>query len=92
LKDSLKLFNDIKDAVDKIPIIDTHEHLIQEQERLVQKPDLFEIFLSHYLSSDIVSSGLSIEELAELRNPQLPLTDRWKIFKPFWENTNMRSM
>ena len=87
MKDSLKLFNDIKDSVDKIPIIDTHEHLIQERERIVQKPDLFETFLSHYLSSDLVSSGMSSEELAELRNPQLPLSDRWKIFKPFWEST-----
>jgi predicted TIM-barrel fold metal-dependent hydrolase len=87
MKDSLKLFNDIKDTVDKIPILDTHEHLIQEQERIAQKPDLFETFLSHYLSSDLISSGMSLEELAELRNPRLPLTDRWKIFKPFWENT-----
>ncbi len=87
MKDSLKLFNEMKDTVDTIPIIDTHEHLIQEQERITHKPDLFETFLSHYLSSDLVSSGMSSEELAELRNPQLPLADRWKIFEPFWERT-----
>jgi predicted TIM-barrel fold metal-dependent hydrolase len=88
MKDSVKLYNEIKGAVDKISIIDTHEHLIQEPERIRQTPDMFETLLAHYLSSDLVSSGMSLDALAELRNPQHPLTDRWKIFKPFWERTN----
>jgi predicted TIM-barrel fold metal-dependent hydrolase len=88
MKDSMKLFKEIKGAVDKISIIDTHEHLIQEPERIRQTPDLFETILVHYLSSDLVFSGMSFDEFAELRNPQRPLTDRWKIFKPFWERTN----
>ena len=44
MKDSSELYKEIKVAIDKIPIYDTHEHLIQEQERLVDKPDVFETF------------------------------------------------
>ncbi|RJS82490.1 amidohydrolase [Candidatus Bathyarchaeota archaeon] len=76
----------IREAVYSVRLIDTHEHLVQEKERLASKPDLFETILQHYLSSDLVSSGLSMKDLEELRNPNLPLTERWEIFKPFWEN------
>jgi len=79
------LYEAIKKAVDKVRIIDTHEHLVQEKQRMATKPDLFEIFLSHYASSDLVSSGMPLEELEEVRDPKLPLEKRWEIFKPFWE-------
>jgi hypothetical protein len=48
----------IKSAVDKIKLIDTHEHLPQESERIKGKPDPFATFLIHYLSSDLVSAGM----------------------------------
>ena len=75
----------IKEAVDKVRIVDTHEHLVQEKERINKKPDLFEIFLQHYASSDLVSSGMPAEELDRVRDPSRPLEERWKTFIPFWE-------
>lgn len=80
-----QIYRTIKEAVDKVRIIDTHEHLLQETERLAKKPDLFETFLAHYASSDLVSSGMSLEELEEVRNSGLPLEKRWEILEPFWE-------
>ena len=79
------LYQTIKEAVDKVRIVDTHEHLLQETERTVRKPDLFETFLAHYASSDLVSSGMPLEELEKVRDSRLPLEKRWEIFKPFWE-------
>jgi len=80
-----QIYKTIKEAVDKVRIIDTHEHLLQETERVAKKPDLFETFLAHYASSDLVSSGMSLEELEKVRNSGLPLEKRWEILEPFWE-------
>jgi len=80
-----ELYQIIKKAVDQVRIIDTHEHLIQETQRTAGKPDLFQTFFSHYASSDLVSSGMSLEELEEVRDSKLPLEKRWEIVNPFWE-------
>jgi len=76
---------ELKEAVRKIQIIDTHEHLVQEKKRLSKKPDLFEIFFSQYASSDLVSSGMSQEDLVTIQNPNIPLEKRFRIFKPYWD-------
>jgi len=85
MKDRSKLYQTIRKAVEGVGIVDTHEHLLQEKERTAKKSDLFETFLSHYASSDLVSSGMSQEELDKVRNVTLPLEERWEIFKPFWD-------
>lgn len=85
MKSTSGRYRTIKEAVDKVRIVDTHEHLLQEKERIAKKPDLFEILLAQYTSSDLVSSGMSLEELEKVRDSRLSLEERWKIFKPFWE-------
>lgn len=47
--------------------------------------DIFETILAHYASSDLISSGMSQEELQKVRDRRLPIKDRFEIFKPFWE-------
>ena len=86
MKVTSRLYKTIKEAVDKVQIIDTHEHLLQEKEQTAGKPDLFETFLVQYASSDLVSSGIPLEEREKVRDSRLPLEERWEIFKPFWEN------
>jgi len=75
----------IRRAVDKTKLIDTHEHLPQESERIKAKPDPFASFLIHYLSSDLVSAGMPREVLYRVRNISLPLNERWKLLAPFWQ-------
>ena len=75
----------IKRAVDKIKLIDTHEHLPQESERIKGRPDPFATFLIHYLSSDLVSAGMPKDVLYRVRNASLPLNERWRLLAPFWE-------
>lgn len=78
-------YEEIKQFVDTIRIIDTHEHLPQESERIEQKVDLLSTFFPHYASSDLRSAGLSEEDLLTIRNPEIPLDNRWLIFEPWWE-------
>jgi len=75
----------IKNAVDKIKLIDTHEHLPQESERIKGKADPFATFLIHYISSDLVSAGMPKDILYRVRNASLPLNERWGLLAPFWE-------
>ena len=65
-------------------IMDSHEHVVQEQERIGQRADPLQIFLAHYASSDLISAGLSIDDYGRAVNLDLPLLERWKIIEPFW--------
>jgi uncharacterized protein len=89
LKDK-KLYQDIKTAVDFIKVFDTHEHLIYESEWKDRNIDFYNIFLS-YVDGDLLSSGLSPEDLDKLTRPEIDLEEKWKIFYPYWnlvKNTN----
>ena len=65
--------------------MDTHEHLMSEEHRLGSKLDLFYLF-PHYASSDLFSAGMAPDVLNEIRNPDLPLEDRWILFEPYWRH------
>jgi predicted TIM-barrel fold metal-dependent hydrolase len=80
------IIQQLSNAISQINIIDTHEHLIQEKERLACTPDLFQTFLAHYLSSDLISAGMSYNELSVLRDSSMPLETRWTLFAPYWDD------
>lgn len=86
MTEASNIIQQLSHAIAQIPILDTHEHLIQEKERVASKPDLFQTFLAHYLSSDLISSGMTYDELAVLRDPSIPLEMRWTLFAPYWED------
>jgi glucuronate isomerase len=86
MSESSSIIHQLSHAVSQIPIIDTHEHLIQEKERVASKPDLFQTILAHYLSSDLISSGMTYDELSVLRDPSISLETRWTLFAPYWED------
>jgi len=68
----------------ELPLVDTHEHIVPEEERLAAAQDLFAWF-PHYASSDLMSAGMPLAVLEEVRNPQLPREERWRKFAPFWQ-------
>lgn len=47
------IYDEIKGHVDRIRLVDTHEHLIPERERLKSDVDVLATFFSHYASSDL---------------------------------------
>ena len=76
---------EIRKVVDSVGVVDTHEHLMREVDRLQMKADPLHIFLPHYLSSDLVSSGMKMEELNLIRSTETPLEERWRRFLRYWE-------
>jgi hypothetical protein len=65
--------------LEKIPIIDAHEHLPSEEERLTYNVDALTLF-SHYCKGDLEAAGMRQEELRFVFS-EAPLEERWGRFK-----------
>ena len=79
----------INDHVNQIPLIDTHEHLIDESERLscvkpfIQCDDWTNI-LGLYTKFDFVSSGMTQQETELISSREILPIQKWKIIQPYW--------
>ncbi len=75
-------------GVHAIRLIDTHEHLTPEPERLKKEMSLFSIL--HYVASDMWADGMergSSDRM--LDDSTVPLEKKWEVIAPYW--TNVRS-
>ncbi|MDN4072991.1 amidohydrolase family protein [Fictibacillus terranigra] len=74
---------DIHEAIDRIRIIDGHEHLDMHGIRKKNKVDFFGLL--HYLDSDLISAGMEREVLSR----SSPISDEEKAeqFVSFWNKT-----
>jgi uncharacterized protein len=61
-----------------IPLFDTHEHFIEESDRLKSKSDFFSYL--HYVEADLVSSGMRRE------SSDLSVEEKKKLFFEYWPN------
>jgi len=65
-------------------IIDAHEHLPPERERVSRRVDVFTLF-THYTSTDLITAGMSREDYEKIIDPEQPLEERWRLFKPYYK-------
>ncbi|HPD14202.1 MAG TPA: amidohydrolase family protein [Planctomycetota bacterium] len=65
-------------------IIDCHEHLGPERNRVAAQVDVFTLF-AHYTRGDLAVAGMSDAQYQSLFNRDIPLARRWAVFEPFWE-------
>jgi predicted TIM-barrel fold metal-dependent hydrolase len=77
-------------ALEQMEIIDAHEHLVPEEDRVKMPVDVFTLF-AHYTYGDLRSAGMSDQEYRTVRNHDLPLDYRWRIFSPYWERIRWTS-
>jgi predicted TIM-barrel fold metal-dependent hydrolase len=80
----------IAKRVFETPLIDTHEHLIEERERLagtshprVQADD-WSLLLSHYLNSDLLVAGMPKEAYDRFFSKETDPADKWRCIEPYW--------
>jgi predicted TIM-barrel fold metal-dependent hydrolase len=72
-------------ALEKIEIIDAHEHLSPEDVRTGASVDVLTLF-SHYTCGDLRVAGMSEADYQATQNPDLPLDYRWRLFAPYWQH------
>ncbi|HUT37507.1 MAG TPA: amidohydrolase family protein [Planctomycetota bacterium] len=78
------------DELAKLEIIDCHEHLGPEKNRVAAQVDVFTLF-SHYTRHDLAVAGMSEAQYQGLYNRDIPLGRRWAVFEPFWERIRWAS-
>ena len=72
------------------PLVDTHEHLIEEADRLqgTRYPrvrcDDWAFLLSHYLDSDLAVAGMPPEALKRFFSPEVDPLKKWSLVEPYW--------
>ena len=81
---STSLELDILEELSYIPTLDAHEHLDPEEHLLNLPRDFFALF-RHYSAGDLISAGATKDDLALIRNKELPLETRWNRFFPFYK-------
>lgn len=79
-----KLEQALADEMARLEVIDCHEHLGPERNRLATPVDVFTLF-SHYTRHDLAVAGMSEAQYQSLYNHDIPLQRRWETFEPFWE-------
>jgi len=64
-------------------IVDSHEHLPFERDRVAMPVDFSTLF-SHYCRDDLGASGMSVAALNAFTNPATPLDEKWRLFEPHY--------
>ena len=78
------------DAISQFEIIDAHEHLAPEADRLAKQVDVFTLF-SHYTGPDFVLAGMARADYDALFDRTRPLEERWRSLAPYWERVRYNS-
>ncbi len=75
----------LREHIFSLQIIDTHEHIPDEEVACADTLGFFNFF-EHYVSSDLVSAGMPRASLEAMRNPHNGLLpgERWKLMEPWW--------
>lgn len=70
--------------------VDTHEHLVEESQRVrftrsgLLPCDDWALLFSHYLNSDLVSSGMPGADHDRFLSPEVDPGEKWKLLAPWW--------
>ena len=71
------------------PLVDTHEHLIEEKERFQPSPrpgvtDDWSLLFAHYLDSDLLVAGMPPTDHKKFFAPGLAPLEKWKLLELYW--------
>ena len=82
-------YETIREYVDSLHIIDTHEHLPKsgaDSAARAMNPrwDILSEYLLHYMSSDLRSAGLPAADLSKTVCADTPIETRWALVEPYW--------
>lgn len=73
----------IRAAVESIQVIDTHEHLEEETQRLGRALDFASLF-EQYAGDDLRVAGMSEVDWRRCFAPDTPVEQKWGLFEPYY--------
>jgi len=84
--------NQVRDWVEETRLVDTHEHLIEEEQRLEARldPGLFPcddwaFVFFHYLIDDLASAGMPEDARQRFLDPESTTEQKYLAIAPWWE-------
>ena len=69
--------------IEAIPVVDSHEHLYPEAERVARTTDVLEM-LDNYVTGDLQAAGCPEQTVTKIVDPQGDLSERWRLLEPWW--------
>jgi predicted TIM-barrel fold metal-dependent hydrolase len=72
------------EEMSEMDVVDTHEHLPNEAERLKQQVDFSTLF-SHYCRSDLVAAGMADADYDRFVGPGSSPSEKWEFLAPYYE-------
>jgi len=77
---------EIARRVAETPLVDSHEHIIEEKERLEKRVrcDDWALLMSHYLDSDLLTAGMPPKDHRRFLSPGVDPVEKWKLLAPWW--------
>ncbi len=81
------LLQELREYLDGIRMIDTHEHLDAEEDFIREPADFGRLFL-HYANCDLISAGCPPEAILQLQEGRnLSPSEKWHLIEPYWNST-----
>lgn len=77
------LAGDLREVVDAIRVIDTHEHLEPEDVRLARAVD-FSLPFAPQVAWDLVSAGMAVPEVTRFLSPETAADEKWRLVAGYW--------
>jgi len=71
--------------IESLPVIDTHEHFGNEDDYLGIQVDIFNLLVP-YIVDNLESAGISLKEMALMKDGQASFKDRWSIFNKYYSS------
>ena len=69
--------------IEKIPVVDSHEHLVPEAERVQSEIDPL-CLIDHYTIGDLHAAGCPREVTEKIVDPDEEIAGRWELLEPYW--------
>jgi len=74
------------EVAERTALVDTHEHLQEERDRLALGDRLdFAYLFSAYLLADLISAGMNPDDAKEMCADNLDQDEKWRRVAPFWQ-------
>lgn len=86
MNDKEKFYKSILESIKQIPVVDCHEHQVVPSSYVTPTEPLA-FLLRGYFPSDLLSAGMSPNDLQLLQNDNISTEKKWPIFKTSWQRT-----